>query len=637
MCGICGKLWLREPHRAVDPVELERMNQVIAHRGPDDRGSYFQGPVGLGHRRLSIIDLSTGHQPISNEDGTIWIVYNGEVYNYLDLVPDLEARGHVFKTKSDTEAIVHLYEEEGEECVRKLKGMFSFALWDSRNQKLLLARDRVGIKPLYYFLNDTVLLFASEVKAILQDPAVHPETDWVALDLFLRHLYVPGERTLFQGIRKLLPGHYLVAKRGKVSATQYWDLDFSASGPNKSLNDATVELTELLSETVRNHMISDVPVGVLLSGGVDSTGILSFAAECSKKVSTFTIGFDAPGCQDERPFARLAAQQFATDHHEMTIGPEDFWATLPKFVWHMEEPVCEPPAIALYFISKLAKERVTVLLSGEGGDEAFAGYPNYRNLVWLERLKRWMGPASHLIAAVASQMGRAVPHGKLEKYAPLLRSKPQDYYLSRTANPWSFLNRHRLGFYSEALRGAISSNGTPYTRQLFDKAAAWPLLSQMLYVDSKTWLPDDLLVKADKMTMANSLELRVPFLDHQVLEFAARLPANLKLRGFDTKYILKKALSPRIPTQITQRPKAGFPVPIQSWVTRQLAGNFREVLNDSKTLDRGYFDKNHMKQFLAKLPEQPDQARILFSLTVLELWHREFLDNAGSDVPGRGR
>ena len=387
MCGICGKFALGA-NETVSPELVTAMAATIHHRGPDDEGYYISGPVGLGFRRLSIIDLQSGHQPLSNEDGSIWIVFNGEIYNYKELRAFLLGKGHVFKTQTDTEVIVHLYEEFGSDCLQKLRGMFAFAIWDGNTKTLFLARDRVGIKPLYYCLNDTSLVFASEIKAILADPSISRKIVPELIDRFLTFLYVPGEETLLNGITKLAPGHYLLAHNGKAVIRQYWDLHFEEPSGGMSSQDAEADLLSLLAETVRLHMIADVPVGILLSGGVDSTGVLSLAVNATeKKISTFTVGFSGDNVADERPYARLASDKFGTRHFDMTISAEDFATFLPRYIWHMEEPICEPPAIALYYVSKLARKYVTVLLSGEGGDEAFAGYSNYRNLVWLERLK----------------------------------------------------------------------------------------------------------------------------------------------------------------------------------------------------------------------------------------------------------
>ena len=445
MCGICGKVYLNNDNM-VNQNLVKKMMDAIHHRGPDDEGMYINGQVDLGHKRLSIIDLNTGKQPVSNEDGKVQVVFNGEIYNFKELRTFLLQKGHVFKTETDTEVIVHLYEEHGEGFISKLRGMFAFALWDERKKILLLARDRVGIKPLYYSLTNNSLVFASEMKAILQDPSVRREVAPAIIDRFLTFLYLPGTETLIKNIHKLSPGYFLIFKNGKIKIEQYWDLNFSSFNSKYSFDDLKEQLVDLLRESMRVHMISDVPVGFLLSGGIDSTALLSFAKEeTDKDISTFTIGFEGESFADERPYARLAAEKFGTKHYEMTITARDFLEFLPKYVWHMEEPVCEPPAIALYYISKLAKEHVKVLISGEGGDEAFAGYPNYRNMVWLERLKKTSGLFNNSLSKIFSSLGQLSIFNKFEKYAPLMTIPLESYYFSRTSSPFSYFNK----FYDE--------------------------------------------------------------------------------------------------------------------------------------------------------------------------------------------
>ena len=628
MCGICGKFEFGNTG-TVSPALVKSMADTIAHRGPDDEGYYVSGPVGLGFRRLSIIDLSTGHQPLSNEDGTVWIVFNGEIYNYQELREFLVGKGHIFKTSTDTEVIIHLYEELGPECLRKLRGMFGFAIWDARDKSLFLARDRVGIKPLYYCLTDGSLVFASEIKAILADPSVNRQLAPELIDRFLTFLYVPGDETLLKGIRKLAPGHYLLIKDGKVAVRQYWDLEFTGSYRGRSVEQTESDLLALLSETVRLHMIADVPVGVLLSGGVDSTGVLSLAVEgTGKKISTFTVGFAEQGVADERPYARLAAQKFGTEHYEMTISARDFAEFLPKYVWHMEEPVCEPPAIALYYVSKLARNHVTVLLSGEGGDEAFAGYSNYRNLVWLERMKRGGPWVNGALAGGISLVNSLSGSSRFAKYVPLMGDRFPDYYFSRTSNPYRTTGNGLGSLYSSDFQAELDrEHSLQPVRDLQKHMRGRGTLDTMLYIDTKTWLPDDLLVKADKMTMANSIELRVPLLDHKVLEFAASLPASRKLNGFTTKFILKKVLSERVPGEILNRKKAGFPVPYESWLRKDLKSVVWDVLMDSRTLGRGYFSKPAIEGLLRADAMGSHRSKDIFSLLTLELWQRTFLEN----------
>jgi asparagine synthase (glutamine-hydrolysing) len=628
MCGICGKLNF-DIDQVVTAGELKAMADSIRHRGPDDDGYYLAGPIGLGFRRLAIIDLKTGHQPLANEDNSIWIVFNGEIYNYQELRSDLQSKGHTFKTQTDTEVIVHLYEEFGEACVTKLRGMFAFAIWDNRQRTLLLARDRIGIKPLYYRLNPDGIIFGSEVKAILASPNVKAEIEPWIIDRFLAFDYLPGTETLFKGIQKLAPGYLMIVRDGKAQIKQYWDLNFARA--SFTLPEAEKRLLEILEESVRLHMISDVPVGFLLSGGLDSTAMLALAAgKTDHQVSTFTIGFSGEGMIDERPFARLAAKSYGSIHHELSISPKDFQDFLPKYVWHMEDPVCEPPAVALYYISKLAKDFVKVLISGEGGDEAFAGYPNYRNIKWFERFKSILGPARAGLPAGLSAIGHLLHSDRLEKYVPIASSNFRSYYLGRTYTQSRIFNFKPQMLYSPALRSATQrSESLAASRQFLgteSNGINGDLVNRMLYVDSKSWLPDDLLVKADKITMANSVELRVPFLDHKLLEFAASLPGDYKVHRFQTKYVAKRALSDIVPTQILERKKAGFPVPYASWMRKELKGWFDDLLLDRKTLSRGYFQTGAVENLLKQNTETGIFSKEIFSLAVLELWHRSFLN-----------
>lgn len=623
MCGICGKL-IFDPEASVSPALVESMANSIAHRGPDDAGFYVSGNLGLGFRRLSIIDLQGGHQPLSNEDGSVWIVFNGEIYNFQQLRDDLLQRGHFFKTRSDTEVIVHLYEDFGERCVEKLRGMFAFAIWDKRARSLFLARDRVGIKPLYYSLSPRSLVFASEIKALLADPDFSAALNPQILDRFLTFYYVPGDETLFRNIKKLSPGTTLTVRGGKLSHRQYWDLSFEPAAIDA--NQAQSRLLDLLEESVSLHMISDVPVGFLLSGGVDSTAMLGLAAKTQHAFRTFTIGFSEPQVTDERPYARLAASRFHSEHHETSINAQDFAAFLPDYVHFIEEPVCEPPAVALYYVTRLAKPHVKVLISGEGGDEAFAGYENYRTLLWLERAKRLLAPASAALSRTLSASG-----ARARKFAPLFAHSLDEYYLSRSASPATYFNSSWRRLYSPDLLASINKAASSDAVSLFhyrSLSRGFDPLSQMLYVDTKTWLPDDLLIKADKMTMANSIELRVPLLDHKILEFAASLPPGLKVRGFVTKYIAKRALASRVPREIVRRKKSGFPVPYALWLRRDLERWVRSILLEKRTVERDLFHKAAVEQLLFANLRTGRFSKEVFSLLILELWHRRFIDHA---------
>ncbi|MEY3289442.1 MAG: hypothetical protein RLZZ419_1684 [Pseudomonadota bacterium] len=631
MCGICGKLNF-DRQNPVDQRLLRQMMDLIQHRGPDGSGEFLSGPIGLGHRRLSIIDIDTGAQPMSNEEGTVWVVYNGEIYNFHELRTDLEQKGHRFKSASDTEVIVHLYEEMGDQCVTRLRGMFAFALWDEHQQRLLLARDRVGVKPLYYCNTGKSLVFASEIKSILADPEVNRSVNPRAIDRFITYNYLPGNETPLEGIFKLEPGHYLTLQDGRMDDRQYWDLHFETPHQPQSFDDAVDSLRVLLNRTVSDHMISDVPVGVLLSGGVDSTGILSYAVRHSDKpVHTFTMGFSGAGFQDERPYAKLAAQKFGTEHHEISMTADDFQKFLPNYVWHMEEFVCEPPAIALYFVSELAKRcSVKVLLSGEGGDEAFGGYQTYRNLMLLEKLKLTFGPAKELLR-LGFQALEQVGMKQFEHYANLIDSPLSSYYLSRTATPGTPFNRLKGELYTKDFTATLDGQPSDLpTRKLFEQfeqmsAQAQPLLNSMLYVDTKTWLPDDLLVKADKMTMAASVELRVPFLDYQVLEFAASLPQHYKVSGWKLKRILKAALAKTIPQEILNRKKTGFPVPYASWMRNEMKELVFDTLLAKNTASDAYFSRNTIIDLLQRHQQGDGYSKEVFSLLVLELWHQQFV------------
>ena len=631
MCGICGKLNF-DRQANVSPALVRAMADTIAHRGPDDEGYFIDGPVGLGFRRLAIIDLNTGHQPLSNEDGTVWIVFNGEIYNYLELRDILQAKGHVFKTQTDTEVIVHLYEEFGTNCVAQLRGMFAFAIWDGVRENLFIARDRVGIKPLYYWLSDKCVVFGSELKAILADPEVHPEVAPEMIDRFLTFYFVPGEETLLQNVYKLAPGSWMLVQDGKVTIHQYWNLLFEPVPC--SVPEAEAKLLALLDECVRMHMISDVPVGFLLSGGMDSTAMLGMAVgKTDRHLSTFTLGFSTPGLADERPYARLAAARFGSEHHEMSISAREFADFLPRFTWYMEEPVCEPQAVALYYVTRLAAQYVKVLISGEGGDEAFAGYPIYRNLLWLERLKTILGPLAGVLSSIMSLINAVRPSHRLQKYGPLLTRPFSSYYYSRTSSPSRYFNARGAELYAHDFLPHVSRefSTAPITRYMND-GAAQGIVNRMLYADTKTSLPDDLLLKADKMTMANSVELRVPFLDHKLLEFAASLPENMKVRGFATKYVAKEALRDKLPTEILRRKKVGFPVPYEAWMRNELRDWVRDILLDRRTLNRGYFKKKSVEHLIDHDREFHIYSKEILSLVSLELWHRSFADGSKDAV-----
>jgi asparagine synthase (glutamine-hydrolysing) len=622
VCGVAGKV-CKDRQTAPEAAMLTRMADTLAHRGPDDEGFHIAAPVGFAFRRLSIIDLAGGHQPLSNPDGTVWIVFNGEIYNYQPLRENLLAQGHQFSTDSDTEVIVHLYEEYGDDFVHHLRGMFGLAIWDVARERLVLVRDRVGIKPMYYAETADGLTFGSEIKAILEDPSVTNQIDPQALDRFLTFYFLPGRDTLSEAIKKLEPGHMLVYENGTVTVSAYWDLAFKRKKGGSQSSDREA-LVRLLDDVLADHLISDVPVGLLLSGGVDSTAVLSLAAAQGAELSTFTIGFAGEDFADERPYAKLASDRYGTDHYEASMTRDDFFETLPRYVWHMEEPVCEPPAIALYFVAGLAAEHVKVVLSGEGGDEAFAGYSNYRNNTWYERAKRVAGPARSVVSSI---LGRVPDQGpRINKYLRSFDVPLPDYYFSRTATPYNYFNEHRDRLYTTEWAAMFDTLPDDPLERFWNASEGQDLLNRMLYMDTKTWLPDDLLLKADKITMARSLELRVPLLDHRILEFAASLPTSRKLRGFETKHILKEALKAQVPVEIRKRKKAGFPVPFERWIAEASAGSVSELLLDPVAIDRGYFRKEEIESILRRNAERGDLGKEVFGLVVLELWHRLFVD-----------
>jgi asparagine synthase (glutamine-hydrolysing) len=461
----------------------------------------------------------------------------------------------------------------------------------------------------------------------------------LAIRKFLSFNYVPGEDTLFKGVLKLLPGHWLMVEQGKVTTRQYWNLRFTTERWSMPYDKAVEELHALLAATVRDHMIADVPVGVLLSGGVDSSAVLSFAVNgTDKKVKTFTVGFDGDQVIDERPYARMAAERFQTEHYETTITAQDFWDFLPSYVWHMEEPVCEPPAVALFYVTKLARNHVKVLLSGEGGDEAFAGYPNYPNMLRAARLGSLLGPLARLAGSGTGIAGVLLRDPRLQRYGAALGCPLASHYFSRTSGPTSFFNRHaERCFTRDFLEQTTSASSLGYISDLSQPVRNEHLLNQMLYIDTKTWLPDDLLIKADKITMANSIELRVPLLDHQVLEFAASLPPEFKVRGKETKRILKSAFGRVLPPEVINRKKVGFPVPYASWLRGELKQQVEEVLLSKRAEARGYFQKAEVSRLLEANSHGGKFAKEVFCLLVMELWHRAFFGEAsdGAALPAR--
>jgi asparagine synthase (glutamine-hydrolysing) len=625
MCGICGivKFDNSDP---VDQVVIERMTESLAHRGPDDAGYFVQGQVGLGHRRLSIIDLSGGRQPIFNEDRSAAIIFNGEIYNYRALAAVLSSAGHIFKTRSDTETILHAYEEYGDDCVDQLRGMFGFAIWDRGKRRLLLARDRLGVKPIYYYRNDCFLAFASEIKSLLEVESIPREVDPESLDMYLSLRYVPGPRTMFKNIFRLQPGHILVADDSGVRTTKYWDITYPDAEP-RSPEYLLERFRELLEESVRMRLISEVPLGVFLSGGLDSSTILATmsAINGGEKVKTFSVGYEALGAEEEAAnefdYARLAACSFASEHHEYRLDAKGFAEFVPELVRFLDEPLADPSCIPLYFISKLAREHITVVLSGEGADEILAGYGIYGRMLALNRIYGGSGA----LRGLAPWIARLTPSERLRHYVRMCGEPLETRYRGVSR-----------GFSAEGKLRLIGADRMQRSEQrlqeifggYFNAVQDASPLDQMLYVDAKVWLPDDLLIKADKMTMANGLELRVPFLDHKMVEFAATLPNASKAGGRGGKTLLRQAMRGILPDAIIDRPKMGFPIPIGSWLRTSLRQFTRDHLLAPDSACSRYFDRVETTRLVHEQEQGTvDRSQEIWTLLVFEFWHRHFIEN----------
>jgi len=629
MCGIAGFVNDRDAPTARErELVLDEMCQVIKHRGPDDQGTFIADGVALGMRRLSIIDLAGGHQPISNEDGTASIVFNGEIYNYRELQKELTARGHQFQTNSDTEAII--YEEYGTACVEHLRGMFAFAIWDARARKLVLARDRVGKKPLYYaHTPQGTLVFGSELKSLLAHPELRREINPEALDAYLTFGYVPDPLCILRGVRKLPPGHFLTFNDGRLAMTQYWDFRFEPdeAAETRRAEDYLEELRALLDEAVRIRLISDVPLGAFLSGGVDSSAVVGLMARHSNRpVKTFSIGFNEDS-YNELKYARIAAKHFATDHHEFIVTP-DICQLVDELAWHFDEPFADPSALPTYMVSKLARAHVTVALSGDGGDELFAGYTRYA--VERQRAKFTRIPRT-VRENVMQPLSQRLPHGAWGRnYLHNVSLDAVDRFLDSVS---VFTRLTKRSLYTPEFRAQLKDEGlaTARFRFLAGRVHTNDPLDVLLYLDSKTYLPGDILTKVDRMSMAVSLEARAPLLDHKLIEFVARIPAALKLRGTETKHIFKRAISTYVPADILHREKQGFGVPIQAWINEQLRTQMHDTLTDERARTRGYVEPRYVEQLLSEHERgRRDHATPLWALFMLELWQRIFIDDAGA-------
>lgn len=626
MCGICG-IVSTHPDERVDEQLLRQMCRTLHHRGPDDEGYYSADQAGLGMRRLSIIDLATGHQPIANEDGTIWIVFNGEIYNYQALRAQLEQQGHTFRTNTDTETIVHAYEEYGDRCVDHLNGMFGFAIWDTRKRRLLLARDRVGIKPLYYWLGPDQLVFGSELKSVIACPGTPRQIDPVALNHFLTLEYIPAPWTIFQGIYKLPAGHILVLEDGQCTTAAYWDIPLQAVPQTEA--ECAEALTELLEDAVRLQLVSDVPVGAFLSGGLDSSTIVSLMRKrSSEPIQTFSIGFE-DSTYNELPYARAVAQQFGTNHYEELITP-DIVTLTEQLVRHLDEPFGDFSIFPTYLVSALARRHVKVVLSGDGGDELFGGYESYVAQRY-DRFYRLL-PAPLRQEILPSLLNLVPPQaakkGLINKVKRFTEGAALPAALQHTRWMTFMTDQDKRVLYQPDLHSAI--NGTTPTAMItnyFQRVAHADPLAQQQYVDVKTYLAENILTKVDRMSMAASIEARVPLLDHRIVEFALNLPPHLKMQHGQTKVLLRKVMAERLPATILTKPKQGFSIPLKHWLCGPLRPLMADLLSAQSIHNRGCFQPEPIRQWMAEhLAGRANHSHRLWGLMVFELWQREVLD-----------
>lgn len=624
MCGIVGKLHF-DNTCVVHPQLIRDMCATITHRGPDDEGVYAHGPVGLGMRRLSIIDLAGGQQPIANEDRTVWVVFNGEIYNYRELRPLLEAKGHQFATHSDTEVIVHLYEEYGEDFPTHLRGMFAIALWDTAQETLILARDRLGKKPLYYAEHAGRLVFGSELKTLLVD-GLPRDVDPQALHEFLSYNYIPGPRTIFQVAKKLQPGHRLVARRGRISISPYWqpELHLEPESRIQPIAYYVERLTDLLKESVRYRLISDVPLGVFLSGGVDSSTLVAIMREVSsERIKSFSIGFEDKSF-NELPYAREIARHFETDHYDLVVKP-DALDLLPKLVHFFDEPFADSSAIPVYYLSELARRHVTVALGGDGGDELFAGYETYSAYKLAGLYRRLPQPVQHLVPRLIAKL--PVSHAKVSFdykakrfiQGALLTPERGHYAWKEVFSPEM---KHQL--YATLDSQQLHDPFQVFERE-FNACQQAPMLSRLQYVDQRVYLPDDILVKVDRMSMAHSLEVRAPLLDHKLVEFALTIPPEFQLKGLKKKYLLKRAMEHKLPAGVLSRKKAGFNVPIPGWLRHELRDYTQDVLSERRLREQGFFDPRYIQQLIHDHNDMSvDYSRNLWGLLIFMLWHEQY-------------
>ena len=629
MCGICGIFFSNRDWR-VNAGTLADMNRRITHRGPDDEGFFVEENVGLAMRRLSIIDVKSGHQPLANENQDIWIVYNGEIYNHAALRADLEAKGHRYRTRSDTETIVHLYEEYGRDCVKRLRGMFAFAIWDRRNRTMFCARDRLGIKPFYYRWDGRAFLFGSEIKTILAYPDVTREFNRATLAEYLAFGYISGSETMYTGIRKLIPGHTLVLKEGGGPAIErYWDLTTGEDSEPQPRKYYVKTYREMLEAAVSSHLMSDVPLGVFLSGGLDSSAVAALTKKIrGDRIQTFSVGYGEEAVS-ELGYAREVAAHIGSEHHEVRLGQEEFFESLPRLIWHEDEPLVWPSSVALYAVARLAKEHVTVVLTGEGSDETLAGYARYALTLANSRMDKTYRSVTP--AALRKFVRRAIQSGPL---SASLHRKLAHTFLVRDGGSWSsfYFDNFYSAFAAEEqdellTKAALADCGDAYAGSM----AAWErsqgnLLHRLLYTDINTYLVE-LLMKQDQMSMAASIESRVPFLDHELVEFTARIPAQYSIQGMSGKHILKEAVEDLLPRSTVYRKKMGFPTPWETWLAGPPLDDIERLLLEPRSVERGLFQADALKRLIAEhRAKTRDHATRIWRLLNLEIWLRVAMD-----------
>ena len=619
MCGIAG-IYNFKSQTSVLETDIEKMTSVIHYRGPDGDGIYCNGPIGLGHKRLTIIDTSErSNQPMTSQNGTSTLCYNGEIYNYVELAQDLSKNGIKFKTQSDTEVLLELLRQQGHNALEQLNGMFGFAYWDNDQQTLLLARDRVGIKPLFYKETNQGIIFASEIKSLLTLDRYN-SVNQSLIDSYMSVGYTPGNETLFEGIHKVPPGHYLTVKDNAIKLTQYWDISYN-KGLDKGEQHYISETQALVEDAIKLQLRSDVPLGVFLSGGVDSSAVVAIMSKLGvKDIKTFSVAWDYGHDFDETQYARKVSKQFNTDHTEYFMTAQEFKQFLPEYIRHMDEPVTEAAAISLYYLALKTKEKVTVVLSGEGADEVYGGYSIYKNMQIVDNYKRLPAILRKLLNPILKKI-----NGSIKKYIELSEVNLEHSYAGV-----SFYDEEKKNtIYSDSFKEKAINSGifkvlAPYYSENKDQDTQ----SKMQYLDMKTWLVDDLLVKADRMSMAASLELRVPFLDHRFLELASKMPSKYRNKGFESKYILKKAMEPYLDKEILYRKKQGFPTPLAIMFQGELNEYVREIIDCEHAHSRNYFKPCAIKRLLTEHTNgKHDHHKILWQLLVLELWHREFIDS----------